>query len=125
LRQSAEIDLRNNMGNASGGVHAAALGGLWQAMVFGFGGAQPRGDGISFAPHLLHGWRRLSFPLCWRNRRLRVSIEPDSFRVGLQGPGPLKIRLNGAELAAQPGREYASDRTDHGWGGWRVTKEQI
>src|SRR5690606_8684896 len=36
FRQSAEIDLANNMGNAAGGVHGAALGGLWQATVFGF-----------------------------------------------------------------------------------------
>jgi hypothetical protein len=33
LKQAAEIDLGNNMGNAAGGVHAAALGGLWQAIV--------------------------------------------------------------------------------------------
>ena len=38
FRQAAEIDLADNMGNAAGGVHAAALGGLWQAAVFGFAG---------------------------------------------------------------------------------------
>ncbi|HEY5216283.1 MAG TPA: glycoside hydrolase family 65 protein, partial [Pseudolabrys sp.] len=34
FRQAAEIDLANNMGNAAGGVHMGALGGLWQAAVF-------------------------------------------------------------------------------------------
>ena len=38
FRQAAEIDLADNMGNAAGGVHAGALGGLWQAAVFGFAG---------------------------------------------------------------------------------------
>src|SRR5690606_37191093 len=38
FRQTAEIDLANNMGNAAGGVHMAALGGLWQAAVLGMGG---------------------------------------------------------------------------------------
>lgn len=123
LRQSAEIDLRNNMGNASGGVHAAALGGLWQAMVFGFAGVQAQSDGISLAPHLLHDWRRLSFPLCWRNRRLRVSIEPNSMRVSLQGDAPLKLRVAGAEVLAEPGREYASDRGDQGWSAWQAARE--
>jgi trehalose/maltose hydrolase-like predicted phosphorylase len=35
FRQAAEIDLANNMGNAAGGIHMGALGGLWQAAVFG------------------------------------------------------------------------------------------
>ncbi|HEX3406882.1 MAG TPA: HAD-IA family hydrolase, partial [Caulobacteraceae bacterium] len=35
FRQSSEIDLSDNRGDAAGGVHAAALGGLWQAAVFG------------------------------------------------------------------------------------------
>ena len=125
LRQSAEIDLRNNMGNASGGVHAAALGGLWQAMVFGFAGVQARSEGISFAPRLLPVWRRLAFPLRWRNRQLRVSIEPNSVRVAVEGEGAANIYLNGGHIVAEPGREYASDRAAEGWSGWRAAKEQI
>ncbi len=46
LRQAAEIDLGNNMGNAAGGVHAAAIGGLWQAIVFGFAGMSPGPEGL-------------------------------------------------------------------------------
>src|SRR5207248_11572705 len=52
FRQAAAIDLANNMGNAAGGVHAAALGGLWQAAVFGFAAAGWRADGLELAPHL-------------------------------------------------------------------------
>src|SRR5262249_61615887 len=41
LDQTADIDLGNNMGNAAGGVHAAALGSFWQAVVFGVAGVRP------------------------------------------------------------------------------------
>ena len=58
------------MGNAAGGVHAAALGGLWQAMVFGFAGLQMSSDGLTFSPMLLPHWRRLAFPFEWRKREL-------------------------------------------------------
>ncbi len=58
FRQAAEIDLANNMGNAAGGVHMAALGGLWQAAVFGAAGLQARENGIGVDPHLLPGWAR-------------------------------------------------------------------
>jgi hypothetical protein len=44
FRQAAEIDLADNMGNAAGGVHAGALGGLWQAAVLGFAGLRFCGE---------------------------------------------------------------------------------
>jgi kojibiose phosphorylase len=61
FRQAAEIDLADNMGNAAGGVHMGALGGLWQAVVFGVAGLQLREDGIAVDPHLLPGWVEMGF----------------------------------------------------------------
>lgn len=123
LRQAAEIDLRNNMGNASGGVHAAALGGLWQAIVFGLAGVGIRTDGIEFSPNLLPDWRRLSFPLQWRNRQLRVSIEPNSIRVRVRGSESITLRLPGSDIVALPEHEYSSDRIGQGWSSWRLIGE--
>jgi trehalose/maltose hydrolase-like predicted phosphorylase len=121
LKQAAEIDLGNNMGNAAGGVHAAALGGLWQAIVFGFAGFRTHSDGVSLAPKVLSHWRRLSFPLQWRGRKLRVCIEPDSVQVSTAGDKPFRLRLEGgSEIVATPGEEYLADRTESGWGPWRV-----
>jgi trehalose/maltose hydrolase-like predicted phosphorylase len=122
LKQAAEIDLGNNMGNAAGGVHAAALGGLWQAIVFGFAGFRTQFDGVSLAPNLLSHWRRLSFPVQWRGRNLRVCIEPESVRVGTAGHEPFRLRLEGgSEILATPGQEYVAERTELGWGSWRMT----
>jgi kojibiose phosphorylase len=66
FRQSSEIDLSDNMGNASAGVHAAALGGLWQAAVFGFAGLTLGDDGPRLDPKLPPAWRELSFRIRWR-----------------------------------------------------------
>jgi trehalose/maltose hydrolase-like predicted phosphorylase len=68
FKQAGEIDLANNMGNAAGGVHAAALGGLWQAAVFGFGGVAVRGESLRVEPRVPPSWRALRFPLCFRGR---------------------------------------------------------
>ncbi len=123
LRQACEIDLSNNMGNAAGGVHAAALGGLWQAVVFGFGGVQPRGNTVTFAPALLSHWRRLSFPFQWRNRLLRVSIEQNSIHVAVTGSREINLRFgDGPEFAAAPGREYTAERTAARSHEWRVLR---
>jgi trehalose/maltose hydrolase-like predicted phosphorylase len=123
LKQAAEIDLGNNMGNAAGGVHAAALGGLWQAVVFGFAGVRPLSDGVSFAPNLLPHWNRLSFPMLWRGRKLHVCIEPEVMHVGTAGEGPLRLRLeSGSEIFARPGHEYLAEKNDAGWGHWSIAR---
>jgi trehalose/maltose hydrolase-like predicted phosphorylase len=120
LKQAAEIDLGNNMGNAAGGVHAAALGGLWQAMIFGFAGFRMQRDGLSFAPNLLPNWQRLSFPLQWRGRKLRVCIEPQAIRVSADGQEALRLRLDGGgDIVASPGCEYVAERTASGWETWQ------
>lgn len=121
LLQAAEIDLGNNMGNAAGGVHAAAVGGLWQAMIFGFGGLHVSPDALQFAPRMLPHWRRLSFTLRWRGARLGVAIEPERFVVlADESQPPLKISLEGgAGILVHPGRQYAAKRTARGWSEWR------
>ncbi len=120
LRQAAEIDLGNNMGNAAGGVHAAAIGGLWQALVFGFGGVEAHRDGLTINPHPLPYWQRLGFPLHFRGRELRLRIEPD--RLGLRfedGSEPVRISLTGGqELLARPHQEYVAARREDGWEAW-------
>ena len=68
FRQSSRIDLNDNMGNASGGVHIAALGGLWQAAVFGFAGLTLGEDGPQLDPKLPATWRDLSFRIRWRGK---------------------------------------------------------
>lgn len=74
FRETAAIDLDDTMGNAAGGVHMGALGGLWQAAVFGFGGLSLTKDGIALDPHLPQAWEELCFPIQWRGRSLEVRI---------------------------------------------------
>ncbi len=121
LRQAAEIDLGNNMGNAAGGVHAAAIGGLWQAVVFGFAGIEVHRDGITFNPHLLPTWRRLAFPLELQGRKLHLAIAPDQIQLRVEeGREPLSISLSGGEdLLARPHQEYAAARNQRGWEAWQ------
>ena len=68
FRQAREIDLANNMGNAAGGIHAGALGGLWQATVFGFAGLRLTDGGPKLHPNLPPAWRELSFRIRLQGR---------------------------------------------------------
>ncbi|MGX2040456.1 glycoside hydrolase family 65 protein [Methylocaldum sp. MU1018] len=105
FRQASEIDLANNMGNAAGGVHAAALGGLWQAVVFGFAGLSLRPESLSFTPHCPPGWRAFRFPLIWRDIRLHVEIRPEAVEIAAEGGEPVAIRVGETPPARlAPGR---------------------
>ena len=121
FRQAAEIDLANNMGNAAGGVHMGALGGLWQAAVFGAAGLRAREDGIALDPHLLPGWTEMAFPVQWRGRLLRLRLEADRrcIEVNVESGGELCLSVpEGPVCLARPGRRYVL-RGDHsGWGSW-------
>ncbi|MDP2307768.1 MAG: glycoside hydrolase family 65 [Pseudomonadota bacterium] len=84
LRQTAAIDLLD--GNAAGGIHIGALGGLWQAFVFGYGGLEIGADGPTLSPRLPPWLRRLSFRLTWRERRYRAEVDMAGGRLVPEGP---------------------------------------
>lgn len=95
FHEAAAIDLSTHSGNASGGVHIASLGGLWQTAVFGMGGVRFRDDGLSLEPHLPATWERLAFSLQWRGRTVAVTIdrEPAQVTVYLRSGDPMAIQM--------------------------------
>ncbi|MDL2294740.1 glycoside hydrolase family 65 protein [Ruminococcaceae bacterium OttesenSCG-928-D13] len=65
FERAMNIDLDFAGGGAAEGVHIANCGGLWQAVVLGFGGMVPAeaGQAPEFHPHLPPHWRALRFRL--------------------------------------------------------------
>jgi kojibiose phosphorylase len=121
FRQAAEIDLADNMGNAAGGLHMGALGGLWQAAVFGAAGLQLREDGIAVDPHLLQGWVKMAFPVQWRERlvRLRFEANPRRIEVAVERGGELTVAVVGGPACLARGGQCFVLRGDRsGWGNW-------
>ena len=66
------------MGNAAGGLHMAALGGLWQTAVFGFAGLHLTDEGPALAPHLPRGWKQIHLTVEWRGQRFDLSTSEAS-----------------------------------------------
>lgn len=122
FRQAAEIDLANNMGNAAGGVHAGALGGLWQAAAFGAAGLRLRDDALVIDPHLLPGWSALRFPIEWRGQTLNLVTYEDPPRIDVQIAGDSAVPIavaDGPAVPLSPGCRCTIERTSDGWGAWR------
>jgi beta-phosphoglucomutase len=74
--QAALVDLEDTRHNAGEGIHAASAGGVWQAVVFGFGGIQLNESGPMATPHLPPTWTRLKFNLHWRGEWHNFDLSP-------------------------------------------------
>jgi trehalose/maltose hydrolase-like predicted phosphorylase len=79
----------------AGGVRIAGLGGIWQAVVMGFGGLDLTGDIPRLDPHLPPGWRSLAFKLFWRGRELAFHIKHDAVEASLMSGAPVEICIAG------------------------------
>ena len=116
FQQAAEIDLANTMGNAAGGIHIAALAGLWQAAVFGFAGVRWDPNGLALDPHLPPGWRRLSFPSSGGPQAAHPAHRGAGDGRGIPEGGPASVRLaDGPPITLAPGRRVRTRRTNGRW----------
>jgi trehalose/maltose hydrolase-like predicted phosphorylase len=85
LRLAARLDLDDLTGSTAGGLHIATMGGLWQALAFGFAGVRPRGERLLVEPRLPTDWNALELGLRFRDRPLRLRIDRDGVTTGSEG----------------------------------------
>jgi trehalose/maltose hydrolase-like predicted phosphorylase len=74
FRETAAIDLGNAHASSDGGIHIAALGGVWMTAVLGFGGLSFTREGPVLDPRLPPQWRSLAFKFQWRGRSVGIRI---------------------------------------------------
>jgi trehalose/maltose hydrolase-like predicted phosphorylase len=90
LRLAARIDLDDLTGTTASGVHLATMGGLWQALVFGFAGVRPRNGKLLIQPRLPPEWGALELRLRFRGHPFGLRI--DRAGVGLDAGNELRLR---------------------------------
>jgi trehalose/maltose hydrolase-like predicted phosphorylase len=75
LEIAARMDLDDLTGTTSSGLHLATMGGLWQAIAFGFAGLRPAGDRLVIDPRHPPALAALEVRVRFRGSRLRVRTE--------------------------------------------------
>jgi beta-phosphoglucomutase len=83
--RAAMVDLEDNRHNTSDGIHAAAAGGVWQSVVFGFGGIQLTEQEPVATPQLPPTWTRLKFKLHWHGTWHNFDLAPPSLAADVRG----------------------------------------
>jgi len=97
FEQASRIDLGDGLQNSAHGLHAASLGGLWQAAIHGFAGVRINQGVVQIKPQLPAAWSALRFKLEVRGVLLELEITPHEVGVGvLEGPGEVQVHVGSA-----------------------------
>lgn len=78
--RAATMDLVDSRHNTADGIHGAACGGVWQAVVFGFAGLRLSPEGWTLSPHLPEHWQRVKFRFYYRGQLEEVEVRRDDGR---------------------------------------------
>ncbi|MDR1393573.1 MAG: hypothetical protein LBJ62_06370 [Bifidobacteriaceae bacterium] len=95
FREALYVDLADVHGNASDGVHTASAGGVWSALVFGFGGLRDSDGQIRFDPRLPELWDGLTFRLTVSGARLRVDLRQEELTLTLEAGTQADVFVRG------------------------------
>ena len=113
--QGLYVDLRDLHGNTVDGLHVASMGGVWSALVYGFGGMRDYGGALSFDPRLPASWPELRFRLCWRGTRMTVVLTRDTMTFTVvDGDGTIPFAVRGTSYKVSPGDPVVVELADQG-----------
>lgn len=97
------VDLADRHRNTSDGVHVASTGGVWSALVNGFGGFRDHGGVFTIDPRLPEDWESLTYRLTLLGTRVRVSVFPDHVELVLETGMEATLVVRGQEVKVLPG----------------------
>jgi trehalose/maltose hydrolase-like predicted phosphorylase len=103
---AAHLDLDDLTGTTAGGLHLATMGGVWQALAYGFLGLRAEGSHtprvtLAVDPCLPEAWSALGLTFVFRGHP--IGVHADHERVGITCEKPLLVRVaNGAPKRCEP-----------------------
>jgi alpha,alpha-trehalose phosphorylase len=108
-------DLDDLHGNTADGVHVASTGGVWAALVQGFGGMRDFEGHISFDPRLPREWTRMRYRLKVRGSKVQVDLTGEVLEITLVEGSEVEVSVRGKAYVVRDGepvRVNLEDRLD-------------
>ncbi len=100
--RSVLIDIDDKHRNTREGYHAAAAGGSWQCVVFGFAGMKINSDrSLSFCPNLPEKWRELRFSFNYYGETLEVHIRDEEVLLYTETDKQIMYKVNGKDFKSR------------------------
>ena len=101
FRKACGIDLSNeNPHSSDAGIHAASCGGLWQCVVYGFGGVRMLGGKLRISPKLPEAWSALRYTILWQGQKLSVIAKHGALEIRNEtNTVPVTLEVHGKEYS--------------------------
>ena len=107
FRLAGRLDLDDLTATTAAGLHLATMGGLWQALVYGFMGIRPEPTGLRVDPNLPAAWSSVEVRLRYHGQRLSIRADHDALTLTCERP-LTAIVANHEVAVAAPGARFAS-----------------
>ena len=110
FEQALYLDLADTHRNTADGVHIANAGGVWAALVHGFGGVRAADDAVRIAPRIPAGWHELRFRV--RHQGAEAEVVADGLGAtvtGVSGAFRLATADGVVDLAVGRSHQIAAD----------------
>ena len=108
-------DLGDLHNNTVDGIHVASAGGVWSALVFGFGGMRDHEGQLSFDPRLPVDWEDLRFQVSWQGSCLSVRVTQEALHLEItEGENPITLQVRDVEYTVEPGSPVEVALEDQG-----------
>jgi trehalose/maltose hydrolase-like predicted phosphorylase len=91
FRMATRLDLDDLTGTTAGGLHLATMGGVWQALAFGFLGLAAEGSTLAIRPNLPKAWSALGLTFHFAGQLISVRAEDD--QVTINAVAPILVRV--------------------------------
>ncbi len=108
------VDIADLHHNAADGVHVASAGGVWTALVSGFGGMRDYYGELSFDPRLPASWPSLGYVIHWQGTRLDVHLTKDELRITAGEGDAVPFTVRGDKFTVSAGETITVPLADQG-----------
>jgi len=99
------VDLADLHDNTTDGVHVASTGGVWNALVSGFGGFRDQGGRFTIDPRLPMEWTELTYRITISGTRVRVRVRQHEVELAVESGDTATIKVRGAAITVKAGEQ--------------------
>lgn len=100
--RACNIDISQNMTTSDEGIHTASLGGIWQGVVYGFGGVRIIDEKLRIEPTLHSKWNELKYKITYKGQELEIKITKSGFKVQNNGKQTISFVNKSTKYEVEP-----------------------
>lgn len=112
FRLASRLDLDDLTGTTASGLHLATMGGVWQALAFGFLGLGAEGAVLRIDPQLPQEWSALGLRMRFRGQSIAVRATHDEVTVRCDRPLAVRVGQGPPGRCLPPATTFTSSSSE-------------